>query len=68
LTVDHFYPRASGGLQDDKNLATACMDCNSIKSGYKFASVAAAKAQMAVWLAKERQDFDQHFAPIARRI
>jgi 5-methylcytosine-specific restriction endonuclease McrA len=66
LTVDHFKPRAFGGAEDDENLVTACVDCNCIKSGYQFASIAEAKAQMAVWLAKERKDFDEHFASFAR--
>ena len=39
------------------------MDCNTIKKDYQFATLEAAKAQLAVWLAKERKDFDEHFAP-----
>jgi 5-methylcytosine-specific restriction endonuclease McrA len=66
LTVDHFSPRARGGAENDENLVTACMDCNCIKSGYEFASLAEAKAQMAVWLAKERQDFNEHFASFVK--
>ncbi len=63
LTIDHLNPRASGGTEDDGNLVTACMDCNTIKKDYQFATLEAAKAQLAAWLAKERKDFDEHFAP-----
>lgn len=66
LTIDHFHPRAKGGSYDDEeNLVTACMDCNSIKSGEEFATVQEAKAKFeAQYLPIERRDFEKHFAPL----
>lgn len=31
LEVDHIYPRSKGGYNDEKNLVTACVECNGKK-------------------------------------
>lgn len=33
VTLDHFIPRCKGGTNQKENLRTACLTCNSIKSG-----------------------------------
>ena len=32
LTVDHFYPRAKGGISSYRNLKPSCKLCNNIKA------------------------------------
>lgn len=39
-TLDHIQPVSSGGQDDPENLATACMMCNSIKSGRTYEEAA----------------------------
>lgn len=39
-TLDHVIPRVTGGSDDPENLATACHECNSIKSGMTEAEAA----------------------------
>lgn len=64
LTVDHFKPRSAGGTDDQSNLVTACVDCNLIKSGEVFPTLEAARVKMRAYLAKERADYDKHFAAL----
>jgi 5-methylcytosine-specific restriction endonuclease McrA len=66
LIVDHFKARARGGSYDaEKNLVTACLDCNSIKSDEDFGTVEEAKAKFeTLYLPNERRDFDKYFAPL----
>lgn len=33
-TVDHVVPKLRGGTNHQRNLVTACFDCNSLKSGF----------------------------------
>lgn len=33
--LDHFVPRNAGG-KDSKNVVVSCVNCNQLKSGYKF--------------------------------
>ena len=33
VTLDHFIPRCKGGTNQKDNLRTACLTCNSVKSG-----------------------------------
>jgi len=40
-TIDHIQPVSAEGSDDPANLATACMMCNSIKSGRTYADAAA---------------------------
>jgi len=69
LVVDHFKPRAKGGHFDaEENLITACIDCNLIKKDEVFATLAEAKAKFeALYLPKERRDFEEHFASMVGR-
>jgi len=39
LEVDHIYPVASGGSNDDSNLITSCFDCNRGKSDRLLTSI-----------------------------
>lgn len=39
-TLDHLIPRALGGANTAENLATACLTCNSIKSGRTYEEAA----------------------------
>lgn len=41
VTLDHIMPVSRGGTNDADNLASACMMCNSIKSGRTIEEVAA---------------------------
>jgi 5-methylcytosine-specific restriction endonuclease McrA len=63
LAVDHFLPRAAGGTDDEKNLVTACCDCNFMKGKFRFATVAEARLQIGKWVAQERQIFEWDFVP-----
>ena len=36
ITLDHFIPRHTGGSNKKENLRTACLMCNSIKSGKSY--------------------------------
>lgn len=38
LTVDHIYPKTSGGRNTVENLVTCCRECNSIKGSQHFKS------------------------------
>ena len=40
-TLDHIVPRSKGGTNHAENLATACLSCNSIKSGRTYEEAAA---------------------------
>jgi len=40
-TLDHVLPVSKGGADDPENLATACLMCNSIKSGRTYEDAAA---------------------------
>jgi hypothetical protein len=62
LTVDHFIPKSKGGSDTVENLVTACMDCNVIKSDELFTTLDKARAEIGVYRAKERADYDKHFA------
>ena len=35
-TLDHIIPQSLGGLNTPENLTTACLTCNSIKSGRTY--------------------------------
>lgn len=39
-TLDHFLPRCKGGTNQKENLRTACLTCNSIKSGKTYEEAA----------------------------
>jgi hypothetical protein len=39
-SVDHIVPRSMGGGDDDWNLQTLCISCNSAKGGRFFSSIA----------------------------
>jgi 5-methylcytosine-specific restriction endonuclease McrA len=39
-TLDHMMPVSGGGTDDPSNLATACLMCNSIKSGRSYEQAA----------------------------
>lgn len=39
-TLDHILPVSKGGKNDPENLATACLMCNSIKSGRSYKEAA----------------------------
>lgn len=39
-TLDHIVPRSRGGLNTPENLTTACLTCNSIKSGRTYEEAA----------------------------
>lgn len=39
-TLDHIVPQHAGGANSPENLATACLMCNSIKSGRSYEEVA----------------------------
>ena len=39
-TLDHFIPRCKGGTNQKDNLRTACLMCNSIKSGKTYEEAA----------------------------
>ncbi|MBV9838702.1 MAG: HNH endonuclease, partial [Solirubrobacterales bacterium] len=39
-TLDHILPTSKGGTHVPKNLATACLMCNSIKSGRSYEDAA----------------------------
>jgi len=39
-TLDHFVPRCNGGDDSKENLRTACLMCNSIKSGKSYEEAA----------------------------
>jgi hypothetical protein len=41
-TLDHFIPQSKEGANTPENLRTACLSCNSIKSGRTYEEVAAA--------------------------
>lgn len=64
LTVDHFNPRANEEARPTKIFVTACVDCNGIKSDEVFPTLEEARAKMSVYLAKERADYDKHFAAL----
>jgi len=40
ITLDHFIPRHSGGSNKKENLRTACLMCNSVKSGKTYEEAA----------------------------
>lgn len=40
VTLDHFIPKCAGGTNQKENLRTACLLCNSIKSGKTFEEAA----------------------------
>ena len=40
VTLDHFIPRHSGGSNKRENLRTACLMCNSVKSGKTYEEAA----------------------------
>jgi hypothetical protein len=40
VTLDHFIPRCNGGTNQKDNLRTACLTCNSIKSGKTYEEAA----------------------------
>lgn len=42
VTLDHVIPQSSGGTDDPDNLATACLMCNSVKSGRSLTDAAPA--------------------------
>ena len=37
-SVDHIIPRSAGGTDDDWNLQTLCINCNSSKGGRFFST------------------------------
>ncbi len=39
-TIDHYIPQSKGGKHNKENLRTACLLCNSIKSGKSFEEAA----------------------------
>lgn len=39
-TLDHFIPKSKGGGNNKENLRTACLACNSVKSGKSFEEAA----------------------------
>ncbi|WP_142926733.1 HNH endonuclease [Mycobacterium marinum] len=39
-TLDHIIPQSRGGTNDPENLVTACLTCNSIKSGRTYEEAA----------------------------
>jgi hypothetical protein len=39
-TLDHFVPQSAGGKHNKENLRTACLNCNSVKSGRSYADAA----------------------------
>lgn len=40
ITLDHFIPQSKGGSHGKENLRTACLICNSIKSGKSYEEAA----------------------------
>jgi hypothetical protein len=40
VTLDHFIPKCKGGSNQKENLRTACLTCNSIKSGKTYEEAA----------------------------
>ena len=40
ITLDHFIPHHSGGSNKKENLRTACLMCNSVKSGKNYEEAA----------------------------
>jgi len=40
ITLDHFIPYHSGGSNKKENLRTACLMCNSVKSGKTYEEAA----------------------------
>lgn len=40
ITLDHYIPQSKGGNHSKENLKTACLLCNSIKSGKTFEEAA----------------------------
>lgn len=63
LAVDHFIPQSRGGSNDETNLKTACIDCNSMKASFRFETVEEARQKIAEWIAGERRAFETAFAP-----
>ena len=49
ITLDHFIPRHAGGSNKKENLRTACLMCNSVKSGKTY-------EEAAVYLLKSIQE------------
>lgn len=39
-TIDHFFPQSKGGNHSKENLRTACLMCNSVKSGKSYEEAA----------------------------
>ena len=39
-TLDHYVPQSKGGLHSKENLRTACLLCNSVKSGHTYEEAA----------------------------
>jgi 5-methylcytosine-specific restriction endonuclease McrA len=62
LAIDHFVPRSLGGTDSDDNLKTACMDCNFMKSNYRFPDLETAQKEIGAWVDGERRDYERHFA------
>ena len=40
VTLDHFIPQTKGGTHSKENLRTACLMCNSVKSGKSYEEAA----------------------------
>ena len=55
ITLDHFIPQHTGKDHSFENLRTACLSCNSIKSGHKFEDIAPALLES---IAKRRAKTD----------
>ena len=42
ITLDHFIPQCADGTHEKENLRTACLSCNSVKSGKTYEEAAVA--------------------------
>jgi len=66
LTLDHLTPRSQGGGNEARNLATACVKCNSARQDRSVADYAPAGAQERIaYLIEQPIDIDLGKAIIA---
>lgn len=56
ITLDHFVPQCAGGTHSKANLRTACLSCNSIKSGKAYEDAAIALLER---IQKRRSGLDE---------
>lgn len=60
LHIEHIIPRKHGGVDDESNLAMACIDCN-LHKGPNLTGIDSKSGQVVELFHPRRQTWDEHF-------